>query len=53
MRSAPEVEPLDGLPNEGWTNAEITQFAVDYGIDLGGATRKAEMLEKIEESFGG
>ena len=42
-----EVEDQDepgGTPDESWTNAEIKQYAEDHGVDLGGATTKADML---------
>ena len=45
-----EVEDQDepgGTPDESWTNAEIKQYADDNGIDLGGATTKADMLAVI------
>ena len=45
-----EVEDQDepgDTPGESWTNAEIKQYADDNGIDLGGATTKADMLAVI------
>ena len=45
-----EVEGQDepgSTPGESWTNAEIKQYADDNGIDLGGATTKADMLAVI------
>ena len=35
------------VPDETWKNAEIEQYASDHGIDLGGATKKADMLDAI------
>lgn len=34
-------------PDDSWTNADIKQYAEDKGIDLGGATTKADMLAAI------
>ena len=47
---AGEVEGQDETgetPDESWTNADIKQYADDHGIDLGGATTKADMLAVI------
>lgn len=37
-------------PNKDWKNADIEQWASDHGIDLGGATKKADMLAKINDA---
>lgn len=41
----PVVEEL--TPTSDWKNADIEQWASDHGIDLGGATKKADMLAAI------
>lgn len=52
--SAPEVEPDEGAavdagPSESWTNQRIRKYAEDRGVDLGGATTKADMIAAIEQ----
>ncbi|MDO5500319.1 MAG: hypothetical protein Q4F67_11650 [Propionibacteriaceae bacterium] len=42
-----DEEPGDEVPSESWTVAQIKQYADDRGIDLGGATVKADMLAVI------
>lgn len=37
----------DGTPTSDWKNAEIETWASDHGVDLGGATKKADMLAAI------
>jgi hypothetical protein len=37
-----------GVPDSGWTNAEIKSYADANNIDLGTATKKADMLAAIE-----
>lgn len=34
-------------PDSGWKNADIVQYAEDNSIDLGGATKKDDMLAAI------
>jgi hypothetical protein len=46
----PDEETVDGEPNDGWTNAQIQAYATEHGIDLGGATKKADMLAAIAEA---
>lgn len=43
-------EETEGVPDAEWRNAEIAAYAETKGIDLGGATRKDEMLKAIEEN---
>lgn len=42
--NAPAEPPT---PDEGWKNADIEAWARDQGLDLGGATKKADMLAAI------
>lgn len=42
-----DVAVPEGDPSEAWTNAQLTQYAADQGIDLGGATVKADILTAI------
>lgn len=48
-----ETEPVEqstdaeGEPDDTWKNADIEKYAGDHGIDLGGATKKADMLAAI------
>lgn len=37
----------DGEPTDKWTGAQLKQYAADHDIDLGGATRKADILAAI------
>lgn len=37
----------DETPSDSWTNQRIKQYAEDNGVDLGGATTKADMLAAI------
>lgn len=49
-QAAVEVEGQDEpgeTPDDSWTNADIKRYADDNGIDLGGATTKADMLAVI------
>lgn len=39
-------EPENG-PDESWKNADIEAYAADNGVDLDGATKKADMLAAI------
>lgn len=41
------TEPVSVFPDGSWKNAAIRKFAEDYGIDLGDATKKADMLSAI------
>lgn len=40
-------EPVKVVPDDSWKNADIEAYAADNGIDLGGATKKADMLAAI------
>jgi hypothetical protein len=43
-----EVESSgDAAPDESWKNADIKAWAEDHGVDLGDATKKADMLAAI------
>jgi hypothetical protein len=45
----PEEGPLEeDAPNESWKNDEIKTWAETHGVDLGGATKKADMLAAIQ-----
>lgn len=46
QEKAPSKEST-GAPDESWKNADIEQYAEENGIDLGGATKKADMLSAI------
>lgn len=47
-RPAEVQDDEDGeTPDDSWTNQRIKQYAEDNGIDLGGATTKADMLAAI------
>jgi hypothetical protein len=52
MPTVPPVEAVypEGAPTSDWTNAEIKAYADASGIDLDGATKKADMLTAIEAS---
>lgn len=45
-KSDPDVIP-DGDPTEKWTTAQLTAYAEKHGIDLDGATRKADVAAKV------
>jgi hypothetical protein len=38
------------FPDDSWKNADIEAYAADNGIDLGGATKKADMLAAIQSA---
>ncbi|WP_127572772.1 hypothetical protein [Georgenia faecalis] len=38
----------DGDPSDGWKNKQIEAYAQANGIDLGGASKKADMLAAID-----
>jgi hypothetical protein len=40
-------EAPSGLPDATWKNPEIVAYAAEKGIDLGDATKKADMLAVI------
>lgn len=42
-----QVQVPEGDPSDAWTNAQLTQYAADQDIDLGGATVKADILTAI------
>jgi hypothetical protein len=46
----PEAEPAgpEGEPSEAWTVAQLTDYAKREEIDLGGATKKADILSAIK-----
>jgi hypothetical protein len=49
---APEEAEKSGLsddaaPDESWKNADIKAWAEDHAVDLGDATKKADMLAAI------
>jgi hypothetical protein len=39
-----------GDPDESWTLAQLNEYAAGRNLDLGGATRKADVLDAILES---
>jgi len=41
------AEPDADTPTSDWKNADIEAWAEDHGVDLGGATKKADMLDAI------
>ena len=43
-----EGPPGEGVPNDSWKNDEIKTWAEAHGVDLGGATKKADMLAAIQ-----
>lgn len=45
---APEPAATGSTPTEEWTNAEIKAYADANSIDLGGATKKSDMLAAIK-----
>ena len=45
---AAEGEAGSSAPDKTWTNDKIVAYAAEHGIDLDGATVKADMLAKIE-----
>jgi hypothetical protein len=44
---AEEEEEQSSTPDDSWKNADIAAWAQDHGVDLGGATKKADMLAAI------
>jgi hypothetical protein len=42
----------EATPTSDWKNADIEQWASDHGVDLGGATKKADMLDAISGAEG-
>lgn len=44
------LPPAEGppVPDSGWKNDEIKTWAEAHGVDLGGATKKADMLAAIQ-----
>jgi hypothetical protein len=49
----PELEPQHGendVPDDSWKNAEIKEWADAHDVDLGGATKKADMLAAISSA---
>ena len=47
--ATPAAPAVDDEPTEEWKNADIEAWANDHGIDLAGATKKADMLAAIKE----
>jgi hypothetical protein len=45
----PETAP-EGAPTSTWKNADIEAWAEANGVDLGGATKKADMLAAISSA---
>ena len=45
---SPAQEDAGEKPDKSWTGPRIRKYAEDNGIDLGGATTKADMLAAIE-----
>jgi hypothetical protein len=43
-----EVKIPEGKPTDVWTNAQITAWAAAHEVDLGDASKKADMLAAIE-----
>ena len=39
---------VESAPSMDWTAAQIKQYAEEHGVDLGGATTKADMLAAID-----
>ncbi len=42
-----DTEPVEQLPDESWKNADIEAWAEAHKVDLGGASKKADMLAVI------
>lgn len=40
-------DPPAAAPDESWTIAELRAFAIERGINLGTATRKADILTVV------
>ncbi|MEU9515915.1 hypothetical protein [Micromonospora sp. NPDC048169] len=47
----PEVD-LDGEPSESWTVAQLRAYADQYGVELGEATKKADILAVLAAGDG-
>jgi hypothetical protein len=47
-----EAEP-DGSPSEAWTVPQLVAYAKDHEIDLGEATKKADVLVAIKAAEAG
>jgi sialic acid synthase SpsE len=45
-----KVELTEGAPDDSWKNADIKKWAEDHGVDLGDATKKADMLAAISDA---
>lgn len=45
---APVEDEKSSFPDEGWKNADIQSWAEAHEVDLGGATKKADMLAAIQ-----
>lgn len=53
-KAAADDQPADdqpeGEPSDSWTVAQLTDYAKREEIDLGGATRKADILAAIQDA---
>jgi hypothetical protein len=47
-KEAPKEETEGPSPDETWKNADIKEWAESHGVDLGDATKKADMLAAIQ-----
>lgn len=45
---AEEESAVEDVPTEKWANPDIKAWAEAHGVDLGGATKKADMLAAIQ-----
>ena len=43
----PEDEAPEGEPDESWKVAQLKSYAAEHGIDLGDATKKADILARV------
>lgn len=50
VTQAGEVQLPTGEPTKEWTVKQLTKYAADQGIDLGGAKAKADVLAVINKS---
>lgn len=44
---ADSAKAVEDVPSEKWKNADIEQWATDHGVNLDGATTKADMLAAV------
>jgi hypothetical protein len=45
-------DDAEATPTSDWKNAEIEDWAKTHGVDLGEATKKADMLDAIASATG-